>query len=207
MNAVLEALAHVEETVRSNLANQWTIAFSGGKDSSALLCLVYDRVLRLRHLGSPKLDILYCDTKSENPIVDSFAKQFLHLFKAEAAANDVVVQTSIVSPTADRTFLSRVIGRGYPPPTNSFRWCTTELRIRPVEYHLAGLDNAVVALGVRESESQQRDRALSHHPDPFWMVAQNAKSKRKYYTPIRAMQTEDVWDTIFFTKYPIALQR
>ena len=76
-----------------------------------------------------------------------------------------------------------------------------------MEYHLAGLDNAVVALGVRELESQQRDRALSHHPDPFWMVAQTAKSKRKYYTPIRAMQTEDVWDTIFFTKYPIALQR
>lgn len=207
MNAVLEALAHVEETVRSNYQRQWTIAFSGGKDSSALLCLVYDRFLKLRHLGIPKLDVLYCDTKSENPIVDSFAKRFLKAFSDEAASNDVTVQTSIVSPTADRTFLSRVIGRGYPPPTNSFRWCTTELRIRPVEHHLAGLENAVVALGVRESESRQRDRTLASHKDPFWMVAQSAKSKRKYYTPIRAMQTEDVWDTIFFTKYPMALER
>ena len=29
MNVVLEALAHVEETVRSNLASQWTLPLVG----------------------------------------------------------------------------------------------------------------------------------------------------------------------------------
>jgi DNA sulfur modification protein DndC len=207
MNPVLEASAHIEKTLRSNLARPWTIAFSGGKDSSALVCMIYSSFLKLKHLGIPKLEILYCDTKTENPVVDAFAKRFLQAFTKEAASNNVAVRTSIVSPTSDRTFLSRVVGRGYPPPTNSFRWCTTELRIRPVENHLAGLSDSIVVLGVRETESKQRDRALSLHTDPFWMVAQKAKSNRIYYTPIRALRTEDVWDVIFFSRLPDSMQR
>ena len=35
---------------------------------------------------------------------------------------------------------------------------------------------------------------LSSHDDPYWMIAENTKSKRQYYTPIRRLDTEDVWD-------------
>jgi DNA sulfur modification protein DndC len=100
-----------------------------------------------------------------------------------------------------------VIGRGYPPPTNSFRWCTKELRIRPVELHLKNLDETIVALGLRQNESKQRDRVLAVYDDPFWMTAENAKSRRSYYTPIRQLTTEDVWDAIFFSERPLALDR
>lgn len=207
MNAVLEASEHIENTIRSNPHTPWLIAFSGGKDSSALLSLVYNKFLSLQSEGIPALEVLYCDTKTENPIVDAFVKRFLQNFRAEATEAGVPVTVSIVSPTPDRTYLARVIGRGYPPPTNSFRWCTTELRIRPVENHLSQRPDTLVALGVRDNESAQRDRVLAAHHDPFWMTAQNAKSKRNYYTPIRALSTEEVWDTIFFTELPISLER
>lgn len=207
MNVVLEASEHIESTIRSNPRTPWLIAFSGGKDSSALLALVYNKFLSLRDEGIPDLDILYCDTKTENPIVDIFVKRFLDNFRMEADDAGIRVNIRIVSPTPDRTFLARVIGRGYPPPTNSFRWCTTELRIRPVKNHLSQRQDTLVALGVRENESAQRDRVLAEHRDPFWMSAQNAKSKRNYYTPIRALSTEEVWDTIFFTKLPLSLER
>jgi DNA sulfur modification protein DndC len=158
-------------------------------------------------LSPPSVGVLYCDTKTENPIVDDFAKRFLRNFRKEALELGIRVAVKIVSPPPDRTFFARVIGRGYPPPTNSFRWCTKELRIRPVERHLANQNSAIVALGVRQNESVQRDRMLSSHHDPFWMIAANAQQGRKYYTPIRQLSTEDVWDVIFFSKRPAALDR
>ncbi len=206
MTAVLDALSHIEATLRET-KRPFTLAFSGGKDSSALLCLFYTALLRIREKPAWPLEVLYCDTKTENPIVDAFVKKFLRRFRAEARETGVAIKIKVVSPSADRTYFARVIGRGYPPPTNSFRWCTTELRIRPVERHLSKLDDAIVALGVRQSESRQRDRLLAAYDDPFWMTAGTAKSHRAYYTPIRQLATEDVWDAIFFAKHPTALDR
>jgi DNA sulfur modification protein DndC len=210
MSHVLDASHHVRETLQAQSNLHWMIAYSGGKDSSALLCLVFNNLLKIKPSRAPSIEVLYCDTKTENPIIDTFAKRFLRRFRDEARESGFRAAVKVISPASDRTYFARVIGRGYPPPTNSFRWCTKELRIRPVERYLARFgENAVVALGVRQNESLQRDRMLSSHRDPYWMVAENTTVavQRKYYTPIRQLSTEDVWDVIFFSDRPIALDR
>jgi DNA sulfur modification protein DndC len=206
VTVVLDSISHIESTLSENDA-PITLAFSGGKDSSALLCLVYTALLRLKSSVTRSVEVLYCDTKTENPIVDAFVKKFLRRLREEAREAGLALTVKVVSPASDRTYFARIIGRGYPPPTNSFRWCTKELRIRPVEKHLSKREDAIVALGVRQSESKQRDRVLASHQNPFWMAADNAKSNRIYYTPIRQLNTEDVWDVIFFSEYPKTLDR
>ncbi|HWK86665.1 MAG TPA: phosphoadenosine phosphosulfate reductase family protein [Xanthobacteraceae bacterium] len=205
MSALLKATAHIRKTLESEKYPKWTLGFSGGKDSSAILCLIYSELIKFAG-KKPTLEILYCDTRTENPIVDSYVKKFLRRIKLEALKDKLDIRVVIVTPKYDQTFFARVLGRGYPPPTNSFRWCTTNLRIRPVERYLLDRHDALVILGVRENESKQRDRYLSTHTNKFWMKADSANS-RIYYTPIRALNTEDVWDAIFFTNYPRSLPR
>jgi DNA sulfur modification protein DndC len=208
MTALLNASAHVYETLRQLSSKRWIIAFSGGKDSSALLCLVFNNLVKLKKFKPPSsVEVLYCDTRTENPIIDAYVKRLLRQLRAEIATLDLSLSVKIVSPPSERTFFARVIGRGYPPPTNSFRWCTKELRIRPVENYLGAHRDAVVALGIRQNESRQRDRFLLSHKDPFWMVAENTKNELLYYTPIRQLSTEDVWDIIYFSRLPYALDR
>ena len=54
----------------------------------------------------------------------------------------------VATPRTEDSFFVKVIGRGYPPPTNKFRWCTDRLRIRPVQRMITNLseEGSVVVL-------------------------------------------------------------
>ena len=116
--------------LRDNLP--WTLAFSGGKDSSALLKLVYLALEELNRKSKP-VTIIYCDTGVEIPIIRSFVIKTLDNLWREAVENNVPIRTQIVSPPLQDRYFSKVIGRGYPPPSFKFRWCTDVLRIKPVK--------------------------------------------------------------------------
>ena len=59
-----------------------------------------------------------------------------------------------------------------PPPTNSFRWCTKNLRIKPVSRFIAeaAKGDAIVSLGMRRTESRQRERAIDGHGGGHWQT-------------------------------------
>jgi DNA sulfur modification protein DndC len=52
------------------------VAYSGGKDSSAVLKLAYNALLLKPNLAR-NVTVIYCDTKVENPILDTFVKETL----------------------------------------------------------------------------------------------------------------------------------
>ena len=55
----------------------WLIGYSGGKDSTLLVSLVYEAIRRLKELGSDltkKIYVITSDTMVENPIV----KKYMH---------------------------------------------------------------------------------------------------------------------------------
>jgi len=140
--------------------------------------------------------VIYCDTGVENPILDRYVKAlFLRL--------DEELQTPfrlrvLHAPVTDRFFV-KVVGRGYPPPTNSFRWCTSGLRIRPVSRFIrdAALGDAVVALGLRRSESRQRDRSISRAGGEEWQTQIEGGRRYRMFLPILTFDVADVWDAIF----------
>jgi DNA sulfur modification protein DndC len=106
------------------------------------------------------------------------------------------IEAVTVEPRPQERFFVKVIGRGYPPPTDKFRWCTDRLRINPVSDLLKrrGYRKAVVVVGVRADESSARNLTIAENRngDRFWR-RQNGFADRCLFMPIIDFSVDDVW--------------
>jgi DNA sulfur modification protein DndC len=203
---VLSAISRIT-TAYLNDKEPWVVGYSGGKDSTAVVKLVFQSLLRLRHARRP-VTVIYCDTGVEIPLASALARRALSDLEIESAACAVPISVRILSPPLSERFFVKVLGRGYPPPTDKFRWCTDRLRIDPVARFLDSVDaqSATVILGVRESESATRSLTLSENQteDRFWRV-QRGDSKRRLFMPILDYSVLDVWHVNLMVDLPRAL--
>lgn len=140
--------------------DHWAIAFSGGKDSSATVAAVI-YLIRQGRVKSPKsLTVLRSDTRMELPPLDLTARKIM--LEVEACGFMAIT----VLPKLDDRFFVYMFGRGVPPPSNTFRWCTGQLKIEPMEAALKSLRDAygkkfLMLTGVRIGESAARDARIS----------------------------------------------
>ncbi|WP_416358205.1 phosphoadenosine phosphosulfate reductase family protein [Aureimonas phyllosphaerae] len=155
----------VELTIASLTAygpahDHWCIAWSGGKDSSALLTLVVHLIDAGRISAPRSLTVFYADTRQELPPLQASAKAIM----AQLAARGI--RCEVVMAPMDKRFLVYMLGRGVPPPNNNtFRWCTRQIKVDPmaaaVEARLDELDGKILMLtGVRQGESAVRDQRI-----------------------------------------------
>lgn len=156
-----ESIALTTETLRKyrERYNHWSIAYSGGKDSSALVTLTIDLIERGEVRKPESLTVLYADTRMELPPLQASAMRILD------ALRDRGYQTRVVMPALDDRFYVYMFGRGVPPPKNRFRWCTPQLKIEPMEESSADLheqigEKLLMLTGVRLGESAQRDQRI-----------------------------------------------
>jgi DNA sulfur modification protein DndC len=181
----------------------WVIGYSGGKDSTATL-KIFLAALRIIEATNAAISVIYCDTGVENPALDIFAKKTLHSLARELPRDFPNARVVVLKAPVDERFFVRIIGRGYAPPTNRFRWCTKGLRIRPVERYLATLgSDAVVVLGLRYGESMQRDRSLKVGEESkiLWQK-QREGTRRDLFLPIIDFGLEEVWGAAQALEYP-----
>jgi DNA sulfur modification protein DndC len=184
-----------------------TVAYSGGKDSSAVLKLVINALLPAPALAS-RLTVIYCDTKVENPILDSVVKSTLRKLKIELASLGLGIQIRILQPALHQRYFVRVIGRGYPPPTTFFRWCTKDLRIRPVQDFITKAGRRpLVIVGTRRGESAQRDRVMARAgvdnvKGPLIQRQMDGGLQTSLYMPIAHYALEDVWECLSELELP-----
>jgi DNA sulfur modification protein DndC len=161
----------------------WVVGYSGGKDSTAVVKLIFQSLLRLRRARKPVI-VIYCDTGVEIPLASALARRALSDLQIEADELAVPISIRILSPSLNERFWVKVIGRGYPPPTDKFRWCTDRLRIDPVTRFLESeaVRSATVVLGVRDSESATRSLTLSENrtEDPFWRTQKGERERRLF---------------------------
>ena len=206
-DAVLHAIDMCVEALKLRADAHWVIAFSGGKDSSAVL-KIFLSAYRRASVRPRAATVIYCDTGVENPILDAYVKTLLAQMRSEFDADALPIGVRILkAPVQDRFFV-RLIGRGYPPPTNSFRWCTTGLRIRPVSQFIRGHrpEDTVLALGLRRSESPQRDRSLQRSADLYWQKQREGVGEYDLFLPIVEMGVPEVWDAVFGLSEPRSLK-
>lgn len=137
----------------------WAIAFSGGKDSSALATLI-PHLLDIGAIEPPEsLTVLYADTRMELPPLQISAEAILH------SVRKLGHDARTVLPALDDRFFVYMLGRGVPPPKNRFRWCTPQLKIEPMHGALQELRDRhgklLMLTGVRLGESAARDQRIS----------------------------------------------
>jgi len=181
----------------------WYLGFSGGKDSSAVLKLVYQALCKLR-TPHKTVTAVYCDTGVDIPVVSRLVKRTLRNISREALKDSVPLRIKMARPRLQDRYFVKVIGRGYPPPTNKFRWCTDKLRIDPVKRVLEEGSNSasLILLGLRNGESVERDRTLSRHDLGNGYFRQTGNSKVTIFTPILDYSTNDVWSVIMRKTVP-----
>jgi DNA sulfur modification protein DndC len=138
----------------------WAVAYSGGKDSTAMLAFVV-WALKKRLIPEPQsLTILYADTRMEIPPLQQSALRILDQVSGMGHAARVVL------PELDDRFYVYMLGRGVPPPKNRFRWCTPQLKIEPMHAALGDLrqqagEKLLMLTGVRLGESAARDARIA----------------------------------------------
>lgn len=203
---ISQAIERCASAIHGAPGRRWVIAYSGGKDSTATL-KIFLNAARTAGLRGDLISVIYCDTGVENPELDFFAKASLARLSMELPREFPRASVEILkAPIAERFFV-RVIGRGYAPPSNRFRWCTKGLRILPVERYLKskGAD-AVVVLGLRYGESSQRDRSLESgaSQDRLWQKQREGVA-RDLLLPVIDFSLEQVWIAAQTIPYPRAI--
>lgn len=140
--------------------DHWAVAYSGGKDSTATVLLVA-WAIKQGLVPKPKsLTILYADTRQELPPLQTDAMKLLAQLEEDG------FDTKVVLPSIENRFYVYMLGRGVPPPTNRFRWCTPRIKVEPMMDALSGLreqygQKFLMVTGVRLGESEVRDQRIA----------------------------------------------
>jgi DNA sulfur modification protein DndC len=207
IDPIIEAIDQTSAAISAHWSKHWIIGFSGGKDSSATLKIFLEGY-RKSPVKIAKVSLIYCDTGVENIVLDRYVKGLFDGMKDEFDRLQLPIKIIVLkAPVQDRFFV-RIVGRGYPPPTNSFRWCTKSLRIEPVMRYIESQSdqNSVVVLGLRQNESVQRDRSFWPESGEYWQRQREGKIKYDIFLPIIRLDVPQVWDAIFWLSAPEALR-
>lgn len=179
----------------------WIIGFSGGKDSTVLLMLTWIAMQELREEGKPlhrRVYVVCNDTMVENPVIEEYVSTVL-LKIADAAREQLLpVQVVTTTPQLEDTFWSCVIGKGYPVPNNSFRFCTEKMKIKPTSKFITDQvvadGEAIVLVGTRLTESQARERSIKRHEIKGHRLSKHPLNPNTFtYAPIKELMLEEVW--------------
>ena len=177
----------------------WVIGYSGGKDSSAVVTLIYLALLALdEEKRTKKIYVVASDTLVETPLVIDHVNKSLEAIGNQARRNDLPITTHKVLPKPDKTFWACLLGKGYPAPTQSFRWCTERMKIDPVSDFItdkvAKHDEVIVVLGSRSQESASRAQVIAKHKIENTRLARHTTLANAFiYTPIDTWSMDDVW--------------
>ncbi len=179
-------------------ARPWLVGFSGGKDSTMLASLIFDAVLSIPAEQRKKpISILCTDTRVEIPAIADMIEGALDRMRKCSQQHNLNIDANLLKPKIEESFWVNIIGRGYPPPNRTFRWCTQRMKIDPVnvfvKQRLGHWGEAILHLGARRAESATRAQTMAsratrnglrRHPDLPRVWVSN---------PIEFLTTEDVW--------------
>lgn len=200
-NTIADLIDEIRYVYKSD-TRPWIIGYSGGKDSSVLVQLVYRMLLEmpLKERSKP-VYIVSSDTMVENPIIKIYLHSMIEQIGVAAKRDKLPITAKIVQPAPSNTFWANVIGRGFPTPrlNGTFRWCTDRLKIEPSAFYIRGLQTqheseVVVLLGVRKDESIARKRRIEGREIEGKLLNRHQTIKDAWvYPAIVELTTADVW--------------
>lgn len=205
-NGVTAALDVIRETYAQD-ARPWVIGFSGGKDSTCTLQLIWQalKALPIDQRRKP-IHVISSNTLVETPAIVSYIRDTIAAIESAAKRDGLNITARVVEPRAQDSFWVNVIGRGYPAPTNKFRWCTERLKIHPadrfIKDQVAHYGEVVLALGVRSAESATRAQVMALRKiDGQRLRTHKTLAGALVFAPIEDWTTDDVWAYLLQNSY------
>lgn len=186
----------------------WVVGFSGGKDSTCTLQLVYNMLMDIPESERSKpVYVLSSDTMVEAPVVGIRQKKVCEMISSAAERDQIPLFVEMLRPEITDTFWVNMIGRGYPAPNRWFRWCTDRLKIKPMNKYIcnriAQNGEVVILLGARKSESASRSQTMAKHEIKNSKLRKHANINGAFvYTPIEDLEEPDVWDYLLNNPSP-----
>jgi DNA sulfur modification protein DndC len=183
------------------------IGFSGGKDSTASLQLVWNALSQIKDKLNNPVYIISSDTLVEIPKVINYVDKTLEKIKEATLRERLPFYVEKVVPDIRESFWVNVIGKGYPAPSRKFRWCTDKLKIKPtnkfVKEKVSKHGEVIVVLGVRSSESTSRSKSIKDNSiDDSLFLRHKSLKGALIYPVIRDWDVEDVWDYLLRNPSP-----
>jgi DNA sulfur modification protein DndC len=188
----------------------WVVGYSGGKDSSAVLQLVWlaVRELPVEQRRKP-VYVVSTDTLVEQPVVAAWVDASHVRMRQAAAEQGVPITPHRLAPDRKDSFWVNLIGKGYPAPRTTFRWCTSRIKINPSNKFIRDVvrqsGEAILVLGTRKAESQHRARNMAQREKRRVRerLTPNAELPNSLvYTPIEDWTNDDVWLFLMQVKNP-----
>ncbi len=177
----------------------WVIGFSGGKDSTVVTHLVFEHLLSLpRSARIRQVHVVANDTLVESPLVIGHIDRVLGEIENAAAAFNLPFIVAKTTPNLDHTFWVNLIGKGYPSPNRTFRWCTDRMKIQPTTRYIRDQANiaggVILLLGVRRSESATRAGVVARYDNGGRLNPHNDMEGCEVFRPIVEISTDEVWE-------------
>ncbi len=205
------SLENIYEEIReAYLADErpWVIGYSGGKDSTTALQLIWYAIKEIPDEQQTKpIYVISSDTLVETPKIVNHITSTLENINEYAEKEGMPFEAHKVTPKVDDSFWVNLIGRGYPAPNQTFRWCTERLKIDPadrfIENKVSEHGEVIVVLGVRKAESATREQVMDLHSIEGSILSRHNKFANAFvYTPIEDWIVDDVWSYLLQVECP-----
>ncbi|UEM40860.1 DNA phosphorothioation system sulfurtransferase DndC [Pectobacterium aquaticum] len=202
---IADTISHIKKLYLSDQV-PWVIGYSGGKDSTAVLQLVWYALQDLKQENKCHKDVhvISTDTLVENPIVAMWVEKSLERMLEAKKEQDIPIHPHRLTPAVKDRFWVNLIGKGYPAPRYKFRWCTDRLKISPSNTFINNLvdkrGEAILVLGTRKAESTTRAATMEHYENieantrrADGLTANGTLDRVWVYPPIADWTNDDVW--------------
>jgi len=184
------AIEKIEKFFKNHQMSEIDVAFSAGKDSSALLVLVFEALLNLKKQNFKlllPLTIHFANTMLELPDYEKYALETLEQIKRFVKKYDLNIEVKELKPQLKNRFFNLVIGKGQLLPRRDMRWCTQ--RLKTVEVN----SGTISIIGARKEESNDRKKRLEEND-----IGNGLKfiDNKITFAPIEDFTLEEVWEII-----------
>lgn len=187
-----------DQYLNDNNPRAWIVGFSGGKDSTMLLQLVWYALKSIpAELRTRKIYVVCNNTLVENPKILEYTEKVLKKIQKSAAEQSMPITVHRTIPKLEETFWVNLIGRGYPAPNNVFRWCTERMKINPttqfIREKISEKGEAIILLGTRSDESSNRAKSIKKYEIEGQRLRKHILPSAYVYAPIKDVLTDELW--------------
>ena len=187
----------------------WIIGFSGGKDSTMLLQLVWYALKReIDGFRQRPIYVVCNNTLVENPKILRYTDTILKKVEKAAAEQSFPLYVQRTTPQLEDTFWVNLLGKGYPAPNNTFRWCTERLKINPttefIKKKISEVGQAIILLGTRKDESSARANSIENNKSHIEgnRLRKHPLPNAKVFSPLTEVTTDEVWSYLLQVPSP-----